>query len=269
MPLKDILKQIITAFSFLTKIPLNFINITEEDFKKSLKFFPFVGVFEGFISSFLILTLIKIFPTEVLSLLNLILLYLIRGIFHLDGLADTFDALNIKSTEDKEKDIEKRLSVMKDSATGVAGVWAIVINLLCKYIFIKKIIEINMFLPAFILTYTSSRWSTLLASFKAKTTKTSFLGTLIIQNNSFEEFLFSGFFVIFVYFLTGFLFFKITFLITIFLLGNLFLTFFITLILRLYFQRKFSGITGDNLGAIIEIIEILLLFYWGYLWQKL
>ena len=269
MSLKNILKQIITAFSFLTKIPLNFINITEEDFKKSLKFFPLVGVFEGFISSLLILTLIKIFPAEVLALLNLILLYLIRGIFHLDGLADTFDALNVKSTEDKAKDIEKRLSVMKDSTTGVAGVWVIAINLLCKYIFIKKIIEINMFLPALVLTYTSSRWSTLLASFKAKTTKTSSLGTLIIKNNSFKEFLFSVFLVISVYLLIGFLFFKINFLIAIFLLGNLFLTSFITLTLRLYFQRKFSGITGDNLGAIIEIIEIVLLFYWGYLWQKL
>ncbi|RKX61330.1 MAG: hypothetical protein DRP34_05820, partial [Thermodesulfobacteriota bacterium] len=35
------------------------------------------------------------------------------------------------------------------------------------------------------------------------------------------------------------------------------------------FERLFDGITGDNLGALIEIFEILLLIFWRVLWQRL
>ena len=79
-------------------------------------------------------------PKDVAAGLAVFCLILTNHGFDLDGLADTFDGLAVKSSGDPEKDRAKRLLVMKDSATGAAGVMAIAVVLLLKFVLVKAIL---------------------------------------------------------------------------------------------------------------------------------
>ena len=68
-----------------------------------------------------------------------------NGGFHLDGLADTFDALSVKSSGDHAADRERRLRVMKDSTTGAIGVIAIVMTMLLKFLFLNNLFSSSLF----------------------------------------------------------------------------------------------------------------------------
>ena len=261
------MKSLFLAFSFLTKIPVKVEKITERDLGKAIAYFPVVGAFEGFFCSLSIFIFLKHLSFELLALLSLLVLFLIRGIFHLDGLSDTFDALSIKNSGERKKDIEKRLKIMKDSTVGVGGVYAIIMDLLLKFILIKEIIQYSNFFIALILTYSFSRWAIIPVIYLSKPAKNSGLGYLLIKNISLKEIILSFFLIFLIWLIVFWNFYRdfkiFGFLILVFaliLLGFLF---------KKIFERLFDGITGDNLGALVEIFEILLLIFWRVLWQRL
>ena len=116
------LKTILTAFQFLTIIPIRTKSgISEREVYNSASFFPFVGALQGLFLALLAYLFLKIMPAEIAAAFVLSFYVLITGGFHQDGLSDTFDALSIKSSGDKERDRGKRLQVMKDSTSGPHG----------------------------------------------------------------------------------------------------------------------------------------------------
>ena len=114
-------------------------DISEKEISRSANFFSFVGAFQGLLAAVSALFLSKVFPLEIVSALVVLILILNNGGFHLDGLADTFDALAVKSSGDEKADRERRLAVMKDSSTGAIGVVSITLTILMKYLFIKDL----------------------------------------------------------------------------------------------------------------------------------
>ncbi len=254
------LKPLLLAFSFLTRIPVRTGEITERDLGRSITYFPLVGAFEGFFCSLSIFLLFKYLSSEILALLSLLVLFLIRGIFHLDGLSDTFDALCIKSSGNREKDIEKRLRIMKDSTVGVGGVWAVTMDLLIKFTLIKEIIEHGNFFMALILTYAFSRWAIIPVMYLGKPAKTSGLGYLLIKNLSLKEVVFSFFLIFLLWITVCWEFYKDLKILYFFLI--ILALFLIGFLFKKIFEKLFAGLTGDNLGALVEIFEILLLIFW-------
>ncbi|MFN3567334.1 MAG: adenosylcobinamide-GDP ribazoletransferase [Caldimicrobium sp.] len=257
-------KPLLIALAFLWRIPIKTAPSSERDFQRALPLFPLVGALEGFIISLFGNFIVSLVLPEFLALVILLLLFYLRGIFHLDGLSDTFDALSYHGGVDIGEAKAKRLKIMKDSTIGVAGVTTIVLNLLAKYILIKEILLYNPL--SLIWAYFLSRGFLLWCIFYSLPAKTEGLGYLMKKNLSKKGFLFGNILSVL---LTSLLFispFKIS-LLAIFLL--IFLNFIVLFYFKSKFERAFGGLTGDNFGALIEISELTTLFTLGVIWPRL
>ncbi|WP_048148020.1 adenosylcobinamide-GDP ribazoletransferase [Palaeococcus ferrophilus] len=103
---------------FLTRVPVR------GDFEKTrgeLWAFPLVALVSSAIPTFILY--LKLPLANVLALLAL---YFTIGLLHLDGLADWADGIMVKG------DRERKIRVMKDVNTGIAGIFAVVMALLLQ-----------------------------------------------------------------------------------------------------------------------------------------
>lgn len=251
------MKTFLTAMSFLTIFPLKLKNISEKEVQKCVISFPLIGALEGLILAIFILLTRKYFlSTNLSSIMCLLLLFGIRGIFHIDGLADTFDALFYKGSGDYKKDVEKRLNIMKDSTIGVGGVVAIIFDILFKFILIKELIEVNKSLIPFILTFCLSRWVLIPVMYHGKPAKNTGLGAIFIGKIRFIDLVIASFLP------SGLLIYFVLNKGALFLLTLLPLSYGFSIVLKNFYEKKFNGITGDHLGATVEIFEIVFLLFW-------
>lgn len=260
----SLITRLVLSFQFLTIIPLRVRDeISEEEIGKASAFFPLVGVFQGILLVFASLLLRKVFPMELTNGLLIFLLVLSNGGFHLDGLADTFDAIAARG------DKEKKLSIMKDSTIGPIGVIAIVLTLLLKFLALNSLSHLpdSTFYPSLFLMPILSKWAMVISMFYGKAARGEGLGRIFIKNVKvntviFSSFLIILFFVLFVAIQISFykeipfnppipplLFFVILFA----------LLYMLSLISVKFCDKSFGGLTGDTLGAISEITEIIFL----------
>ncbi len=122
------LASFLAALRFLTIVPLAW--RCEQDgrfFVASLPWFPVIGLLIGLAAALFISCLMPFFPPPVLAMVAIVLLAGVSGCLHLDGLADSGDGL--LSSRPRERILE----IMRDSHTGAMGVIAIVVVLLGKY----------------------------------------------------------------------------------------------------------------------------------------
>lgn len=250
------------AFQFLTIIPIKIKGeISEKEIAHSVIFFPIVGLFHGFLILLSCLFLSNSISLEIKSIFIILILIISNGGFHLDGLADTFDALSIKSTGDKEMDIQKRLLAMKDSTTGAMGVIAIVLVILLKFILIKNLLTnytYSLFTYAMLLLMpVFSKWSMIPAMFHGKPSRQDGLGRLFINNVKEKELLISTIFNIACFFVISLVLNTQYYLML--MLTILFLIYLLSFLATKFFEKKFNGLTGDNLGAISELSEVIFL----------
>ena len=96
----------------MTRIPIKADVEFDEEFHKSIVYFPLVGFVIGLISFLIGILALKIFDPFVTSILVVAGEVILTGGLHIDGLGDTFDA--IYSNRDKERILE----IMKDSRLG-------------------------------------------------------------------------------------------------------------------------------------------------------
>jgi len=121
------MKALIAAFQFLTTFPApGGKGIGEKDIADSLPFFPVVGLVIGGAAAVGDFVFSLLFPSGVAAVLTVLLLVLITGGLHLDGLADTADG--IFSVRNRERMLE----IMRDSHIGTMGVLAVFFVLALK-----------------------------------------------------------------------------------------------------------------------------------------
>jgi len=132
------LKRFLIALQFLTIVPVRVTgDVSEQDMSASAAYYPLVGIALG-VALVLAAIIFKAFLPAGLSVaLVLLVLVALTGGFHLDGLADMADGLACKGNR------EKKLAAMKDSATGPIGVVVIVFALGLKYLALVNISEYN------------------------------------------------------------------------------------------------------------------------------
>jgi adenosylcobinamide-GDP ribazoletransferase len=121
-------KPLLAAIQFLTIIPFpkSFVS-GEKDLEKSVTFFPIVGLLIGLIIAAIDYVIGFILPPYPASAITVIALTGISGGLHMDGLADTADGFFSARPRDKI------LAIMRDSRTGVMGVIAVVFLILLKF----------------------------------------------------------------------------------------------------------------------------------------
>ena len=227
------MKPFILAMQFLTSFYLPVaVDFTDENLRKSVFFFPWIGVILGyllyFISSF--------FKNQAIKGLVLLILWLVfTGAMHLDGLSDTVDGFFAR------KDREKTLEIMKDSRIGAFGVISLVLVLLTKYVLLTQI-DLNPTTLAGVLG--GARLSNAFVIGLVPSARPDGMGKMLQQTKPLPYILVSA--LLFIIFL--FLMDKSLFLV---LLGQMLIVGLIVFVSI----KKIKGVTGDIYGADVEIAE--------------
>jgi adenosylcobinamide-GDP ribazoletransferase len=266
------MRSIMLAIQFLTILPVRLRGVvSERDIARSAAFFPFVGAVQGFLLFIAAIALTRMFPSDIVSGFIIAVAIISNGGFHLDGLADTFDALAVKSSGDPAADREKRLSVMKDSLTGAIGVVAIVTVILFKFVLIKNVLLFPLPLAGFLILFLMpvfSKWIMVPAMYHGKSARHNGLGKIFIEGISLPIVIFSSTLTIFI--------FAILFnlhpagiegLGTLLIFGVFPAGYLLAYMTVHFCSRKFGGLTGDTLGALSELSEIVFLTG-SYLWLQ-
>ena len=249
------MKSFLIALQFLTIIPVDHkLTVNETDIVKSSSHFVPVGLIQGLLLTAVDNAVGRVFQQELTIGLVLLALVLSNGGFHLDGLADTFDAIAAKG------DKEKKLSVMKNGAIGPVGVVAVFFALLLKFLALNSLHSFSLY-SSLILMPAFSKWAMIISMFHGRPARQDGLGRIFISNIGSKEVLLSTFILLLSCVTLQ------TFFSRSASYGRYFLyaipAISIYLICRLsinFFNRHFGGLTGDTLGAISEISETGFLF---------
>jgi adenosylcobinamide-GDP ribazoletransferase len=119
------MKHLLAAVRFMTILPLG--DSAVFDPAAMLPFFPLVGLVLGGLLAGADLVFCRFWPAPISALLDVILLIVLTGGLHLDGLGDTADGLYGRRTR------EQALAIMKDSRIGTMALLAIVSCLAIKW----------------------------------------------------------------------------------------------------------------------------------------
>ena len=151
-------KTILHCTSFLTLLPIKLEGpLTESEMGRFPACYRIVGLIVGFISSaFAILMFWAGLPAVTSAILAVAFQIILTRGFHLDGLADTADAIL------SHRDLERKLEILKDSHLGTFGVLAIILAVLLKVSLIADSASLGRLDPRLLLLFPV--WGRLTAS---------------------------------------------------------------------------------------------------------
>lgn len=119
--------RLLVAVAFLTRLPIPLpASLDGRAVGRSSLFFPAVGLLVGGLQAGAAFLLLKRLPDPVVAVLTVALGVLVTGALHLDGLADTVDGFG------GGRDREHALRIMRDHAVGAYGAAAIALSLALK-----------------------------------------------------------------------------------------------------------------------------------------
>lgn len=149
------MKGLVVAIQFLTRLPSPRIAVSDEDFARSMRWFPAVGLIVGAIVAGGARTGASIDPW-VGALMGLILWVGVTGALHLDGLGDIADAAGAV-----HKGRERLLAVLADPHVGSFGAVAIGLQLIAKLVLLRVAIDAGLW-PAIVVAPFAARIGPLL-----------------------------------------------------------------------------------------------------------
>ena len=246
--MKNIVNQIILLIQFMTRIPIPIkVEYSEKQLGKGIKYFPLVGYLIGIIIFITGIVLNKYIDNKYIISLLLILIELkLVGLIHIDGLADSFDGLF--SYRDKDRILE----IMKDSRVGTNGVVVLIFYYLAKLILIAEIISRGD-MRCLIIYPIIARMSTSVNAGFGVYARDNGMSIGIIGMNQVKDSIFSVILtlllIILVYYNSG-----ILKGLVMFVAGILFIFYF-----RRVVYKKIGGITGDTMGASLEMTGLIVL----------
>lgn len=232
------MRRLIAAIEFLTVLPLG--KPMLYDPKGMVSFFPLVGIMIGAILSMFDYAVSSVWSEPVVAVLDVVVLAVLTGGLHLDGLGDSADGLLGHRSKDRV------LAIMKDSRIGVMGLLAIVSGLFIKWggimslktdrhlllVIIPAYARSSMLFGIRYLEYGRPHTGIGQALFENRLTLHAFWGLLIPITLSY---------------LLGW---RGVWLMIVFAT--------ITAAILFYYRRRMGCITGDMLGAMTEVMESLL-----------
>ena len=237
----------------MTRIPIKADVGFDEEFHKSIVYFPLVGLIIGAIS-FIIGSLSSIiFDTFLTSILIVACEVILTGGLHIDGLGDTFDA--IYSYRDKERMLE----IMKDSRLGTNSLLAIMFLILLKIGFIYSIINNNL-LWTVIFMPVVARLGVIVMMYKTVTPRENGMGNLFIGKASTSMFTIAILYTIILMIGISKLILLASTFEAMMLISTIIILFIFNNLFKKHIYKKIDGVTGDILGCTIELGELIYLF---------
>ncbi|HTQ28894.1 MAG TPA: adenosylcobinamide-GDP ribazoletransferase [Puia sp.] len=258
-------RTFLTAVMFLTRIRVpDHISHSDEYLQKAPKYFPVIGWMVGGISALVFLVFDRLVSTDVGLLASVIAGILVTGAFHEDGFADSCDAFGGGWTK------EKILAIMKDSRLGTYGVIGLMGILSAKFLLLKELPHFTpdlahpssniffndrFFILTLIAAHSMSRLMPLfLMRFSTYVTDMDTSKSKPIAHTKLSE----GELLL----ATAFALLPFVLLSWHFLLA-LIPVLYATYELSAYFKKWIGGYTGDCLGAVQQVSEVM--FYFGTL----
>ena len=150
-PLAAVWLPVALAVTFLTRLPLPIAGkVTPADLRRSMAWYPVVGGLMG-LAAWKLFTLAQVaFPPQVAAILIIVLLEMLSGALHLDGLMDTCDGMGSGAPR------ERALEIMKDSRVGAMGVFGAIAVLLVKWAALAALAT-GYALPALVIGWAAAR----------------------------------------------------------------------------------------------------------------
>jgi adenosylcobinamide-GDP ribazoletransferase len=256
--MKNELRIFFTALMFYTRIPCpKWVDHDAAYINKATRYFPLIGYIVGSISFIVFLAAAYLFSPMIAIVFALITGVLVTGAFHEDGFADVCDGFGGGWTK------AKILEIMKDSRVGAYGVIGTILLLLLKFSALNQIIlwlqrdqpfHLIYFILVFIAYHSLARLTAITIVFTevyAKEDEES-KAKPIAQAYSYKEVL--GAFIFGLAPLFALSYFLNWYLLLI-LLPLIILRFFMVR----YFNKWINGYTGDCLGAVEQIAEVVVM----------
>ena len=260
MTFKDYLKGIILQIRFLTRIPVPAdVDYDERAFAAGAVFAPVIGLFIGLITIGVYLLFAQLDKRPLAILMAMVSGIAVTGGIHLDGLADTFDGLFSYRTR------ERVLAIMKDSRLGTGGAIGLFLVLMLKYTLLVSLPDNQLIVCLAVMPVLSRMtitWSAGLSTY-ARTGEKSIAAGLIEHTGVLEIGI-----ATLLSFLISVLFLQLAAVPLIMIIIAF------TLLMNLYARYRIGGITGDIIGAVIELSELVfllsvLLLDRAYAWQHM
>lgn len=238
----------------MTRIPIKADIGFDEEFHKSIVYFPLVGFVIGMISFLIGGLSINIFDTFTTSILIVAGEVIITGGLHIDGLGDTFDA--IYSNRDKERMLE----IMKDSRLGTNSLLAILFLVLMKIGLLNSIINSNLmcliiFMPMI------SRLGVIVMLYKTVTPRKVGMGNIFIGKATKGMFITAIIYTTIILVVISKFIFLSTNLNIIKLIISIIAVMLFDYLFKNHVYKKIDGVTGDILGCTIELGELIFLLF--------
>lgn len=247
------------ALQFLTRLPVSFLltqdNVqndiyTSENQSRSLKYYPLVGFIIGSILAAFIFIMDYFAATHTLYIatLSVFLWVVLTGGLHLDGVADMADAW-VGGLGDKDK----TLRIMKDPTCGSFGVIAIVFTILLKLVFVYELINISPWL--ILLPPLLSRSAVVVLLMFIPYARPDGMGSDLNATPHKYKNMTSV-----IVFIVAALSLLALFSNTVVLLGTIVAGILFYIVFTLNVIKRIGGITGDIAGALVEYMELVILF---------
>jgi adenosylcobinamide-GDP ribazoletransferase len=239
-------KSLVAALAFLTRLPIGKLVVCDaSDVARSAGWFPLVGISLGLVYSVAAFLLKDHLPLGVVAVLLVILDALLTGALHADGLADTADGFG------GGKNREDILRIMRDHSIGSYGGVALVALVAFKVTAYAALLNRSDWTPAVILIPALGRWSMLLLTAALPYAR---LSESVIDGMGKRSLLWGTAVILSALAASASLRAWIA-------LGAVVV---VSVIFGLYCRRRIGGITGDTLGANLQLSEsaALLAFLW-------
>ena len=238
----------------MTRIPIKADIGFDEEFHKSIVYFPLVGFVIGLISFVVGSLAIQIFDPFITSILIVAGEVILTGGLHIDGLGDTFDA--IYSNRDKERMLE----IMKDSRLGTNSLLAILFLVLIKVGLLNSAINSNLmcliiFMPMI------SRLGVIVMLYKTVTPRKVGMGNIFIGKATLGMFITAIVYTVAILIIISKFIFLFTNLNIIELLLSIVAVMLFDYLFKNHIYKKIDGVTGDILGCTIELGELIFLLF--------
>ncbi len=234
---------ILTAIMFYTRIPVTTkLEYSPELLNRSTRYFPFIGWIVGGVCAGVFWSLQFILPQLLAVALSMLAGILLTGCFHEDGFADFCDGFGGGTSR------EKIFTIMKDSRIGTYGTVGLVGILGVKFLALSSF-SVELLVIALLAGHAFSRLAPVFVIFTSyysredETSKSKPIG----KKGKVSDLLFASLFGLLPLALFSWQFIAILIPLS---LG-------LTFIFKKYIERKIGGYTGDCLGALQQLTEIL------------
>lgn len=241
---KSEILTLLHAVQFLTRLPVTLKDgYSPQRLTASTRYYPLVGVFIGAVAAAAFAAALTVFPLIVAVILSTALGLLLTGAFHEDGLADTFDGIGGGHSA------ERSLAIMKDSRIGVYGGLALLMALTIKIASLASLVPAAIML-SLVAGHALSRWSSVIVIATSTYVRDAGTAKPTAEGIGFGSLIFAS--------LTGLSCIALVW----WLMGPTTVIGATTGLvaghvgMRLFFERKIGGYTGDCLGATQQASEI-------------